>query len=53
MIISTLLQKSKKKKKKCNAKKFTFRIISKRARETSQLSPLMLDKWLLRVAACV
>ena len=53
MIISTLRQKSKRKKEKCNAKNSLFRMISKRARETSQLSPYMLDKWLLRVAACV
>ena len=45
--------KKKKRERKCNAKKSLFRIISKRARETSQLSPQMLDKWLLRVAACV
>ena len=59
MIISTLRQKVKKKKKEKKEKvlnkkyHFFFRIISKRARETSQLSPKMLDKWSLRVAACV
>ena len=38
--------KIRKKEKKCNAKIHFFRIISKPARETSQLSPrTVLDKW--------
>ena len=52
MIISTLRQKVKKERKECNAK-ILFSNFSKQARETSQLSPWMLDKWLLRVASCV